>query len=484
MVAIDSYDIKLSDIGAGVEPYYFYILNLILSKKYVGLPKTNKEEDFWTAGFEPLAKIKDEFAASEMSSFWGDFSRRRSEQEQRAMQLMGTMNGMIKDLFKILRELSTINERLEHYELACKGEKEGDLVTKDIWVTLVEGGVKNPSSVTGLASQVGFITLPDLFYTTLVEKKEDINKMVDPLDVNDKVKTVLKRKLMEYITWRDRITHELQVRKKFIQNMLKTMITQIRLYADWVRPYLKTINRLKSSVEGKPELVTAFETAVLDVQLQGFLYDKNTFGRYIPSIKATFKQVTSPQKAYQSNYQPGFVHTGLIDIALESCLYTVEEVLKLKQKQDEELLDFLIQNVDESIASLKEDLKQAMSEDYEKIFNPKSKQEKPKQEKITLKEKYKTFINNVFPMLNPLLNRQKKEPGRPFLKMFDFKTPFTDAKQKSAAMIKAGGEMRYADSEKKDNHVWKSTMKVAKNKSDLWSCYNLFKIEFRMLRPP
>src|SRR3972149_6138474 len=137
----DQYELEIDDIGGGVEPYYFTLLRTLRTLKLI--PE----------------KTKDVFSSSEMSSFWGDAARRKGEQESRAMQLMGTLNGMIKDLFKVMREASILDERLKLYDGFFKHSSADDSALKDIWVSLVEGGAKNPASVIGLASQVGFVSL-------------------------------------------------------------------------------------------------------------------------------------------------------------------------------------------------------------------------------------------------------------------------------------------------------------------------------------
>ena len=67
---------------------------------------------------------------------------------------------------------------------------------------MVEQGSKNPASVYGLARELGFGTLPDLFFSIHPRKPEDIDGLVDALDFNRKVKEVLKRKLRTYLEWR------------------------------------------------------------------------------------------------------------------------------------------------------------------------------------------------------------------------------------------------------------------------------------------
>lgn len=411
---LKKYFIEIDDIGAGVEQHYFHLLNLLRLNKY------------------KVDKTKDVFASSEMSSFWADMARRRSEQEQRAMQLMATLNGMVKDLFKVMRSMLIMEERLSFYEKSKEGDPAGDSSLKDIWVTLVEQGSKNPASVLGMATQVGFAPLPDYFYTTQVKEGADIDKTVEAYDVSEKMKYVLKRKLSQFTAWRGRTEKELRTRLRFLKSVLKAHISQIRLYAQWLKPYLKAINRLRTLQEEKPELVTAFETAWLEIQLEATKPNEKDYGDYIPVIKLSITQTTLPGEAFQQNYQKGYLHRGKVGMTFEAFLYKKDEFEKEKKKGDVDLIDFLIENVNESITEIKDDLIRVMNEDYEKIMNPKKKKEEKKEER---KRGMKRMVLEVFPFLSFLFREKKKEKGPNFFSAI-IKTQndaYTDKKNKDAA---------------------------------------------------
>ncbi len=440
---IETYYIEIDNIGEGVENSYFQILDLMKSRGY----QVNKTEDV--------------FASSEMSSIWGDMARRRSEQETRAMQLMATLNGMIKDLFKIIRTITIIDERLEFYKRSNAGDSSADSTLKDIWVTLVEQGTKNPSSVIGMATQVGFVALPDYFYTTKVSTQEEIDGKVAKLDISEKLAYVLKRKLTQYLAWKERSEKELTVRGKLTRNMLKTHISQVRLYAEWLKPYLKSITKLRDIKEARPELVTAFETAWLEISLEG-VKKKSDFGKYIPLIKVKFVQRTSPGEAYQSNYQRGYVHRGKVEIKLDAHLYTSEEFAEEKKKADQELLDFLVEHIDESIKTMKEDLIKVMQEDYESLY-PKKKEETKKEDR----KKPQEIILEIFPFLNFAF--QKRDVGG-VKDIFNFQQKFTDEAQKNAARKAISGT--------------EGKIKTSpEGEGDMWKIYDAFKQSRGMARP-
>ncbi len=448
---LDKYSITINDMGGGVEPYYFTILRLLRGVN--------------------IKKIKDIFAASEMSSFWGDLARRRSEQESRAMQLMGTLNGMLKDLFKVMREASILDERLKLYEGFKSGTKADDYALKDVWISLVEGGAKNPSSVIGLATQVGFVSLPDYFYMTHVLERSKINEAVSKYDLSKKFSQTLERKLEQFLLWKERTESELKTRKKFVTGMLKTIVSEIRVYAEWVRPYIRSINKLKNAEVEKPELVTAFETSFLDIELEIIpqFEGKDPYGDYQPVGRLKFSQTTSPAEVYQRNYQRGFVHRGNVKIGMEGWIYTKKQYAKERSEKNEELIDFLIKNVDESIQSMRDDLKKLLDNDFKVVEEKPEKPAKP----VVVPHGFRNFVDQVFPFVNIFIpKREKKEEKKmSFIDAFNPKFQAEKAKEFKAAMsyfeIPIGSEREEME-------------KGAK----LYSLYKTFKAINRMLGPP
>ena len=78
------------------------------------------------------------------------------------------MGKMIKDLFHLVREIRILDERLGYYKDRQDMEKQGrdsaEITLKGIYVDMAEGGSKNQSSVFGMARELQFTSLPDLFF--------------------------------------------------------------------------------------------------------------------------------------------------------------------------------------------------------------------------------------------------------------------------------------------------------------------------------
>ena len=56
----------------------------------------------------------------------------------------------------------------DSYDADSKSRESAEITLKGIWVDMVEQGAKNPASVYGMAREVQFTTLPDLFFSIWV----------------------------------------------------------------------------------------------------------------------------------------------------------------------------------------------------------------------------------------------------------------------------------------------------------------------------
>jgi len=168
-----------------IEEPYFWVLEYI---RYMN-------------GFQKVDKITDLFAASENSSFFGSAQQRLGAQQDKVSQYLATVGKMVKELFQLVRELRVLDERLSYYvdsmNITSKSRESAEITLKGIWVDMVEQGAKNPASVYGMAREVQFTTLPDLFFSTHPTKQDDVDEYVSTRrsEFNRKVREVLARKL-------------------------------------------------------------------------------------------------------------------------------------------------------------------------------------------------------------------------------------------------------------------------------------------------
>lgn len=361
---------------AGVESSYYWILDNFSKTGHYGF------------GLK-VDKIKDLYAAGVTSAFWGSTEQRKALQQEKAMNFLATIGKMTKDSFQIVRELRIIDERLSYYyKSEFKDDKGKDLpeetkTTKDTkeeaqsaeialkgtWIDMVEGGAKNPASVYGLATQVGFTILPDLFFRFSPKTTKDIFKdALKPskdLGINEKVREVLKRKLVQYLTWKEKTYAEIRTRRGFVLKYLRQHYNVIKTYMHWLRPYLRNIRQLQMEGTESPELASAFETSRIELELIGIKESYTTstpegytethkFKKYFPGIRVKINFTAMPHMAYQTEAQRGAIHLGKADMIYEAFVVTKEDIAEYKKKQDEE--DFeLIESMSGAMTALGEE---------------------------------------------------------------------------------------------------------------------------------
>ena len=307
--------------------------------------------------FPLIEKLEDSFAAAENSAFFGATQLRLGGQQDKISQFLATTGKMIKELFQMVRELRILDERLKYYEGVAKQlerplaqrEKNDEVTLKGIFVDLVQQGSKSAASVFGMAQQLEFITLPDLFFDAPPFKDDDeMNNHVRSLskDFNENVLRVLIRHLNHYKTWRDTTFKEHAHRKKFMLAYLQQHYDIIKMYVTWLKPYLRNVEKLslKEKSMRSADIVASFEGSMLDIEI---LASKQTASKKVGEeeikgfdcILATFNFRTRPElKVVQEGYQRGPVHIGRMELTLRVYRWTNEDITNYKKFKDQESL--------------------------------------------------------------------------------------------------------------------------------------------------
>ncbi len=380
---IKKYRLLHEAYNQNIEELYYWILGHL--------------RDDWQWNVE---KIKDIFAAAEASAFFGVTQQRAALQQDQVAKYLKYCADMTKELFQLVREMRVLDERISYYEntgmwLDEKGNiiydpnKEKDpesseITLKGIWIDLVEGGAKNPASVYGLAREVGFTILPDLFFRTRIKEGESIDKKVEELEFNPKVLEVLKRKLNQYYTWKKRTYRELKTRRLFTLRYLRQHYDTIKLYIDWIKPYLVHIRKLQGKERTWDEdLIGAFEGSLVEIEI---LATKNVKEKYKPVILINWDHRTKPAMAFHAEgYQRGPVHVGRTIITMRAYSWTEEQIKKYKEMRADEdmgVLSSIDASLKTAIDSLGDELKNYLKEAGETFIEKKTEETKPKEEGI------------------------------------------------------------------------------------------------------
>lgn len=333
------YIITLDSFNASIEEAYFWMYNFMKID----------------LSFFKIDKILDLFSASESSSFFGSMQQRLGIQQDKVASYLATVGKLVKDLFQMVRELRFIDERLEYYEASYSDivsvYEPAEITLKGLYIDMVEGATKNPASVYGLAKDLQFTTLPDLFFSITARDSKDIGKKVDSLDFNKPLKNVLKRKLFTFLKWKEETHKELKSRRQFMLKYLRQHFAIIKMYMSWIKPYLRNIKRITmdASRNETPDLISAFESSTVEIEILGQSLPQGNKD-YKSCVLLHFYYRTMPQMNYTTqDYQHrGPLHVGEITITWRAYAWNDEDIANFKRMRMMEEFE-LIGTIDESL---------------------------------------------------------------------------------------------------------------------------------------
>ncbi|MBW2984648.1 hypothetical protein KY361_06010 [Candidatus Woesearchaeota archaeon] len=362
------YRMYVEGFNISIEEPYFWVLDYL---RYM-----------W--GYPKIDKIVDMFAAAENSAFFGVSQQRIGLQQDKVSQYLATIGKMVKELFQLVRELRVLDERLGYYHdsyTTSPSAESAEITLKGIWIDMVEQGAKNPASVYGMAREVQFTTLPDLFFSKHPKRQEDVDEVVDRecAQFNRKVREVLKRKLRTFLAWKEHTFEEMKTRRKFTLKYLRQHYEIIKMYMSWVKPYLKNIQRLHMDLSkmDTADILAAFETSMIEVEILA----KKTSGKEIyggeettihQCILINFLFRTRPEMSYQQEgYQRGPIHVGRVMINFRAYAWTDREVelyKKYREMEDFKLMGLIDGAVKAAMDALGDELLMYLEQAGEEVL--------------------------------------------------------------------------------------------------------------------
>lgn len=401
------------DSGAEqLEPVYFWILDFMRD-----------------IGFK-VDKLVDNFASTVGGGYFAELGARATKMQEEGMKILGSVNTVLKSIINLIYDLKEFEIRLKQYELAESKEprekESGFLGLKQIWLDKVDaqkgyGGINMMTR-----GDIGFTTLRDAFMAA--KTPEDVDKM----DLNDRVKRILKPRVAEFLDWQKRSQLELKKRFEIEKNYLKSQVGALKLYTRWAKPYLKAAEQLSMSEKSlkEPSLVTAFNTLLLELTILGkqeIDLKKEAEAKSIPYsfrslklkkpynacvlISFTFRGI--PQRVSQTGH---YAFGGKVDVTFKAFALSDDELKvfdEYMKKQDfQDALKLVEITTEESLKQLTDDLDHFLEEKKEKekpkgffeaLFGkpetPKKKEKEKGKELKTVKDlKRDTFEESVIRM--------------------------------------------------------------------------------------
>src|SRR3989338_7084251 len=168
-------------ISETLEPIYFFILDLMGN---YGLS---------------VEKFVDNFTSAPGSGHFSELGQRATIMQEQGSKTLATINTILRSVLNLIYDLKDFKMRLKHYDgLNSKDtliQEASTLGLKQIWMDKVDIAKGNSSIKAMGLGQAGFVTLIDAF---LVAKSE---KDIDKIDLNDRVKRILKPRIQEFNIW-------------------------------------------------------------------------------------------------------------------------------------------------------------------------------------------------------------------------------------------------------------------------------------------
>ncbi len=408
-----------------VEEIYFWIVG-------------HARDDF---GYPIMQKITDTHAASAASSIFGDMQGRLGAQQSNVSNYMGMMGKLLKDLFALVRELRQLEERLGYYtqsydtKLDFKARRGAETTLKDVWITLIEGGTQNPASVYGMSQKVNFTVLPDLFFAAPpMEDENEVGKYVDSLDFNTSVKNAVERKLFQYLIWKKKTLNELTNKRRFQIRYLRQHYETIRMYMQWIKPYLKNIKRLSQNqnMMDDPMMIHSFQTNMTEIEVLltkpgTKVGPKGSEKEFHPVVLLSFVFRSKPSMDFHAKdayHQKGPIHVGKTEVTMRAYGWTREEIdnyMKYRQEEDFDILMNFDQSVSDSMEFLGEDLERYLREAhadlpddaFARLHSLKKKKDEPDKNQSREPENIMTLITapikGIGDLFSPLLPKVQIE---------------------------------------------------------------------------
>jgi hypothetical protein len=310
-----------------LEPVYFFILDMM--------------NDF---GLAP-EKLADNFTSSPGSGHFAELGQRATIMQQQGTKILVDVNTVLRSVLNIIYDLKELRLRLQHYDDLKTENKEGALLSlKQIWLDKVDFITKGTTSIKQLVGQVGFQTLLDAFLAV-----KDL-KDVDKIDLNDRIKRILRPRILEFNTWVEHSEKELRKRYEIERTYLGSQVNSLKLYSRWAKPYLRVAHELEMREGGRePALVKAFNTILLELTLLGKQKLKVKEVAIQGDLPKAFEKLQTKRDCYSCvlvdfrfrgipqrvSQQAHYVFGGKVEVSYKAYVLNGDELKKLNEELDE-----------------------------------------------------------------------------------------------------------------------------------------------------
>ena len=324
-----SYDLAMQSL----EPIYFWLL------------------DYINIEYKKSSKIIDNFVAAPGSGHYSEVGQKATRMQEEAIKIMGSANTVLRSILNIIYDLKEFRMRLEDYsrlESDNKAEKESAwLALKQVWMDNVDIKRGN-TAIKAMAQNFDYVTVIDAF---MAAKSLEA---VDDIDLNDRVKRIIKQRFADFEKWVKASETELKKRYEIEKSYLKSQVASLKLYARWAKPYLKAAKQLEQRMDADSSVVNLFNTTLMELTVLGEremrVSDEVGMGNLPEMIldvpqRKQFMIVVSELKFRsvpdRNDQRGGYQFRGRVDMAFTSYALNEDELAVLKDQVDRDDLQDL-----------------------------------------------------------------------------------------------------------------------------------------------
>lgn len=382
---IEVHKIVYDSPSESLEPLYFWILDFLDG-----------------TGFKKVDKLTDNFVSAPGSAHFSELGMKATKMQEEASKTMGMVNTVIKSVLNIVYDLKEFKIRLDAYD-KYKSDKSSDaekgaalLSLKQIWLDSVDIKRGN-TAIKAMAQQFDYVTMIDAFMAADTLDKLTKSSEEGGLDLNERVRRILQQRLADFLKWVEESEKELRKRYAIEKNYLRSQVSTLRLYSRWVRPYLEASRKLEQRADATAELVTTFNTILLELVLlaqRGYdvkeevdqgelpeLFKNVPLRKYTQVLLVEFKFRGIPQRAGQ-----GFTFGGKTTVSFTSLSLNNEEYEFLKQEIEKaelgDVLSLINGATKDSLDQIQGDIDSFLKEDEEKDKKEKEEKENAREQDI------------------------------------------------------------------------------------------------------
>lgn len=329
---IEKHVLVSESTGESFEQLYYWIVD-----------KMNDE-----LGADKVDKLWDSFVSSPSSSHFSEMMSKSKNMQDEAGKWLGAANNILKSVIQLLYDLREFRIRLEPYKMLKskdRGEKERAILTlKQIWIDTVDIKRGNSSvKAMALGGQSGFVTLLDAF---VAAEGPDLLSNGKEMDLNERVKRILKQRLDEFYVWMKESEEELTKRYNIEKIYLKSQVSSLKLYSRWAKPYLRAAKQLEQNAKSTASLSSAFSTALFEVTLFGrseYKPDDDIMKKELPGyfkdVKKKFFSILIAELNFRSIPEragQGYAFKVRAEVTFTSYALSEDEIKVLKKSLDKD----------------------------------------------------------------------------------------------------------------------------------------------------